>query len=794
MKIIKKLNIKKIFRSLKTGVLSTNIFLVLFIAFFSTLALAATLTLTHKDNRIPSSAPGCFSSQTGFELSNDRTQNPRDVIWSDDGTMVFTVNKDMQGGADPLNLSMNKVSTPFELNTVKTFLGTHTCDDIDGFNPKHSSFTAQGANIQGGEFRSIHIAQGGKIFYIQSSRAEVIRYDLSTPFDFRTARYVQEFDFNNDSIGGFSMSRDGTKLYSILATDNTPTLVSYSLSTAFDITSATQIHSVDLRTIGIADDTSTRDIEFNDDGSAMFISVFKGSDHTNSIQQFRLGKNFDVSTATHVGGHDFLYHVSPGGALRAADTGKGYPAGHGIIWGFSFSSDGMKLFTLQVDSNQTVDHIYQFDLECPYGIVQCTSDTLATTGAQVELAKQNIIQNVSVIFKRFEWIKRNRDQEDLSSHNINLNYPNPILEALAMKLEPTTKRTIAKFVSTFQKKEKKSKWSSWSLGDISIGDYDKHGFEKQKKIKTKGLIFGADRRLGQNKFLGWALRYGNSSSNIRNSVQGVDMESVTLNLYGTIPRDDYRYINVVLGLSALSFDNMYIGKLSGERNGKQAFTSINYRTRNTYGILNITPTLKLDYGVTRLSKYTDYISTTIDGPATDIRYAEDTFKSGEFATGFLFETEKIDIDLGTFQPMGSIEYIYDLTPDIDYKYTLQGETIVNKDRILGKYSEASLKTNIGFELIYLNGFTLSPSYERIFSLSHDNDSRKFFSERFLVKISRSKQDDSQFALNIEPITGSNEGSLSFVKNINGFDFKINSNYKLKNNIDYLTNFEISGKF
>ena len=363
-----------------------------------------------------------------------------------------------------------------------------------------------------------------------------------------------------------------------------------------------------------------------------------------------------------------------------------------------------------------------------------------------------------------------------------------------MKLEPKTKKTIAKFVSTSQKKEKKSKWSSWSLGDISIGDYDKHGFEKQKKIKTKGLIFGADRRLGQNKFLGWALRYGNSSSNIRNSVQGVDMESVTLNLYGTIPRDDYRYINVVLGLSALSFDNMYIGKLSGERNGKQAFTSINYRTRNTYGILNITPTLKLDYGVTRLSEYTDYISTTIDGPATDIRYAEDTFKSGEFATGFLFETEKIDIDLGTFQPMGSIEYIYDLTPDIDYKYTLQGETIVNKDRILGKYSEASLKTNIGFELIYLNGFTLSPSYERIFSLSHDNDSRKFFSERFLVKISRSKQDDSQFALNIEPITGSNEGSLSFVKNINGFDFKINSNYKLKNNIDYLTNFEISGKF
>ena len=298
----------------------------------------------------------------------------------------------------------------------------------------------------------------------------------------------------------------------------------------------------------------------------------------------------------------------------------------------------MRLFIVEMKNQTGVDQINQFRLECPFGIVQCTSDSLATTGAQVELAKQNIIQNVSVIFKRFEWIKRNRDQEDFTSHNINLNFPNPILEALAMKVEPTTKRTMAKLISTNQKKGNKSKWSSWSLGEISFGDYDKLGFENQKRIKAKGLIFGADRKLGQNKFLGWALRYGNSSSNVKKSVQGVDMESFTLNLYGTIPRDDYRYINTVLGLSVLNFDNKYNGKLSGERNGKQAFASINYRTKNSYGALHFTPTLKIDYGVTRLSEFTDFISTTIDASTTDVRYAEDTFKSGELATGFLFET------------------------------------------------------------------------------------------------------------------------------------------------------------
>ena len=388
---------KKIFRDLKFGVLKPKIFIIIFGLFFSSIAFAAILAVTSIDHRIPARAPGCFSSQTGSELNNDRTEDLRDVIWSDDGTMVFTTNANMnKSDFGDLDLSMNKVRDPFELSTVKTTLGIHTCDDIDGFDIDHPDFLAQGMSTGTTAYRSIHVAQGGKIFYIMSAESEVHRFDLSTAFDFRTAVYVHEFDFNNHSIGGFSISRDGTKMYSLLATTDTPTLITYSLSTAFDITSATQTHSLDLRTIGIADDTSTRDIEFNDDGSAMFISVFKASDHTNSIQQFSLGKNYDVSTATHVGGHDFLYRVSPGGALRSADAGKGYPVGHGIIWGFSFSSDGMKLFISQVDTGQNVDQIYQFDLECPYGIVSCVSNASASVVAQVELAKQNISINVDL--------------------------------------------------------------------------------------------------------------------------------------------------------------------------------------------------------------------------------------------------------------------------------------------------------------------------------------------------------------------------------------------------------------
>ena len=100
--------------------------------------------------------------------------------------------------------------------------------------------------------------------------------------------------------------------------------------------------------------------------------------------------------------------------------------------------------------------------------------------------------------------------------------------------------------------------------------------DKPKDIYTKGLTFGSDRKFGDSKFFGLAVRYGNSESDIRRSQREVDLESLTLNIYGVVPTSNTQYINAVLGLSALRFDNKYLGVLSGERNGKQVFGTINY--------------------------------------------------------------------------------------------------------------------------------------------------------------------------------------------------------------------------
>ncbi len=791
MKIIKKLNIKRIFRSLKSGVLSTNIFFFLIGLYFSSIALAVTLKVISIDHRIPAGAPGCFSSQrTDVELDNDRTEDLQDVIWSDDGTMVFTINDNMnKSDFGDLDLSMNKVRDPFELKTVKTTLGIHSCDDIDGFDVDHPDFEAQGLTRETTEYRGIHIAQDGRIFYILNGLTRLYRFDLSKPFDFRTAKFVQEFDLPSadaNSITGFGMSKDGTRLFSVDegADADTPVLKTYSLSTAFDITTASEIHSFDLKDIVDPSDDdalqSARDIEFDDNGSTMFIANLDASDFTNQIHVFNLDKNYDVSTQSFLGTHEVVY--------------PDHASGLGTSHGFSFSSDGMKLFTVQLASPANrIDQIHQFDLECPYGLIRCSSDTSSSIEAQFELAKQNISLNVNTIFKRFEWIKRNRDDENLTSHNFKINYEDPLLKTLANKFEPSVRNNVASFISKHKTENKKSKWSSWSLADISLSIFENDGSVKAKDLNTRGLTLGTDRKFGDNKFFGLALRYGDSSSDIKFSKQDVTMESLTLNLYGILPSKDNQYINAVVGLSHLWYDHRYMGNLSGERKGKQAFATINYRTKDKYGILNVTPTGKLTYGVTRLSEFTDFLAKASGLPARDVIYKEDTFTSGELAAGFLFETDIIETDQGTVQPMGGIEILYDLTSDVDYKYVYQGGTHVNKETIHSPFSRQNLKTSIGFEAIHLNGFTVSTEYQRIIRLNDTSEAPGFSTDTFIIKFSRSKEEDNQFALNYDPINA-HQTNLSYSKNIHGLDFKINSNQSLENSSEYFTNLEVSGKF
>ena len=788
-------NIKKIKKLIIKGVLKPKVFFILFGLFFSSLAFAATLSVEFIGALIPGgnnntprgnvAEQQCRGNDTSKTLMHtDRTTSPTDIEFDADGSFVYTSNANMSGMSNN-SISQNKLLRPYQILSDAIRSGTYNCDHLKGADPR-----SQSGFLLGNKTHDIEIHQNGRLFFFLDDSRRLGKFTASTPYDLNTLSYNGRLILNG-AENSIEFNRDGTKIFALDQTANTPTIATYQLPGAYDISSKTEIHKVDLYDLDIEDIGGKKeygqDIEFNSDGSAMFILISNEDIQKEYIYHFDLGKNYDISTAVKAG----RFHVGAIFMNRASGDRFGDPSG------FGFSRDGMNLYLLDNKSSTGVHQINQYKLDCPYGLVKCSSDSSASIESQIELSKQNISLNVSTVFKRFEWIKRNRDQENLTSHNININYPNPLLKALVQQLQPTVKKNLISFASKSQKKEKKSKWSSWSLGDLSMNTYDIYGLQKAKEIKSKGLTFGTDRKFGDNKFFGLALRYGDNQSNIIATKQNTDMESLTLNIYGIMPINENQYVNAVIGLSALRFDNKYLGKLSGERNGKQAFTSINYRTKNSYGKFNVTPTGKLTFGITRLSSFTDFLSNAIDSPARNIIYAEDTFESGELSAGFLFEMDKMEYEHGSFQAMGGLEILYDLSPNVDYKYNYVGSTEVNKDTILGKYARRSLKTDIGFEMITLNGLTISPIYERIIRLNSsiptDNEKRRY-SDRFIVKLSRSKEEDnSEFVLNFDPLSD-NPADLSYAKNINGLDFKLNSNFDLKENVNYLTNFEVSGKF
>ena len=769
----------------------------LFLSFFlCSFALAEALTLTHRGSIIPggnNNSIGGFDREckdiNGTLIDVDSSQDPYDVTFSPDGTQVFIANRANSNTTSGNPLRMNRLDTPFDITSDRIKGNVNSdCNDLAGANPN---------DLAGGDMtfltvdhiEKLHISPDGRIFFILNTIGKIGKYNLSKAYDINTMVYERNFDTGTTTIDSMAFNRDGTKLYAFDVQADEGNITTYSLPGPFDISSPTSINVTSMMDIGVIDEGSAVqgfDIEFTPDGGAMFIlikngqSVSNGDDPSkqlNWIYQFRLGTNYDVSTAVKVG----RYQLDDIFITRNAGDRVGEPVG------MEFSHDGMRLYLTDHDEGgPAVHHIHQFDLECPYGIIECVTDPVSIIGSTVQLSKENINLNVSTIFKRFEWVKRNRDSENLNSFNINVKTFNPVLTSLKSKLKES-KYIRQASITNKKKSNKKSTWSYWSHGDISIGRYEDTPIEKPKKITTSGITFGADKKFAEDKFFGLAIRYAENHSST-NSIDEIDMESLTLNLYGIAPGDEQRYINAVVGLSLLRFDHKHSGQITGERNGKQIFTAINFRNRDTYGDFNITPSGRLTYGLTHLSDFTNYISAV--RPSTDVLYEEDVFENAEIAAGFLFDLKEYNFDGGRVNTNGGLEAVYDLTPDIKLEYSSQGSSDVTILEI-NNYSKKNIRANLGIETIYLNGFTFSLNYERF---QHLDNHRFSHTDSLLIKLGHVKDEDSEFAFNFDPLIN-NLVKLSYVKDLHGFDIKLNSSYNFDSQIpEYGTDIEVSTSF
>ena len=703
--------------------------------------------------------------EDGDAIGQDAFEDPTGIAFSNDGLKAFVTNKkdDEATGKCIIEITLTK---PFDFRATHT--QTNRSDALRNLVGKTGDAT---------KCSEIRFSNDGRKLFVSSQDDKIYEFNLPTPFNLTNINYVagsetalaENFDFNED----------GTKLYTIPDTTTNQILKEFTLDNAYDVTSSTLIRSTDLSSIIVSNaDSNIKDVPkslmFSKDGSMMFVllitnfdKTFQNFNFTDMIFQFKLTVPFDTSTLKFVGSSIVTSGFHDGSGNATFDYTQG----------FAISPHGDKLFLISELGGPTAigqDSLAQIKLSCFFGIGVCRTDIVSGIGAHLDAANKNIQYNNSALFKRFEWIKRNRDSENLNSFNINLKSYNPLLASLTNKLQASLDNSSSKL--------KSSTWSFWSTGDISFGRQDDTITERPKMIKTNGITFGADRKFGEN-FAGIAIRYAGHRSKVIFTDQNSEMETLTLNFYKTSPRDDNHYSNMLFGYSLLKIDQKYQGKKTGNRNGHQIFTSLDFRGKNKTGRFNLLPSGKLSYSLTKLSEFTDFISTATTG--LNDHHDSKIFESGNASIGFLFDTEPFKTFEGTVTPNGGLEFVFDISPNTTFNYDHdQSRTTIKA------YSIKNLRTNLGVESVYFNNISLSINYERFQHLDDDGSDK---TETFIVKIGQTLDGESQFALNYDPINA-HQTNLSYSKNIHGLDFKINSNQSLENSSEYFTNLEVSGKF
>ena len=259
-------------------------------------------------------------------------------------------------------------------------------------------------------------------------------------------------------------------------------------------------------------------------------------------------------------------------------------------------------------------------------------DFVGLLEAQTETAKRFIHQSTVPVLKRMEWLRRNREDRNLSQQGINIDFKNSELNDLSNALQLSN--VLNQSGDLFS-----DDWAVWSSGSVSVGEVDTTSISSLKDIETIGITLGIDNRIDSNHMLGIALRIGNDDIDIGSSGHKLDTDTYSISLYGTLPYNDQTYIDATLGIGLLDINHTRkhaSGTLTGSRDGEQLFGSIVFGGEMEKDHITISPYGRIDGGYTVLSSYTD------TGTIAAIKYNEQKIKTGVISVGLLFD-DKIDI-------------------------------------------------------------------------------------------------------------------------------------------------------
>ena len=702
----------------------------------------------------------------GIEFNNDGTKMFISYANRFDNTSVHFINE--------YNLTI-----PYDIST-KVYAGDSKRCEMVG--------------TDGNTIYDLDISSDGMRLFVVSRRVnsadqdgdKVYGFDLTSSYDISTCSLASETENLDNAVftigsnaGDFGYTRNGSnvlnnlekhRLQSVEINNNgsklfllfmdtasgtvNGRLYEFNLSTPYDVSTLSIVTSAGIE-IGTATQTGVTNpagMRFSQSGKKLIITSHAHGG-IQRVLQISLSKGFDTSSFT-IDGSRII--GGTGNEMSEANTQARAAA---------FSGSGLKVYIGSDRDQNSKDEVYEYDLVCPFNIItgKCppiteNKDRTGIAMAQIEIAKRTIDHSTDTALNRLKWIRRNKDKQNLTDLNIDINFTNQKLASLT--------KVVKSSASKIKKKNKEEDVFYWSEGNIAVGRIGDTSIASTKKIGTDAITVGADKFDNDNGIRGLAFRVGRNDVDIGSSGSNLDTDTYNLTYYTTSPiKGDTKFLDTVFGIGKLSSDLLTVldGKnLIADRTGEQIYGTIRIKDEIKRNNLTLIPSGRFDIGHTVLKAYKESGNGAIDVKKQHVR-------SKKIRLG-ISAVEDLSDDQYTFKRHGKLEYVADIDRYSDFKYTYVGDTSVNFDDRLKSGALHNVNGEIGIDIIMPENFSIFIIYERNQAL------KKGHTDKIHIAIGYLPNKKTNFAFKID---GADDLKSNYIisKNINDFliDFRLTNN-------------------
>ena len=695
---------------------------------------------------------------------DDGDQNQNNLIagieFNKDGTKLFTssANKTNPGLIMEFNLS-----TPYDISSRSYAGDGERCTMTEVVKTVYDlEFNHDGTKL----FVNTRDATAG------ADKDKLFRYDLTTPYDVSTCQFAQQTtdldsgdNINNSAAGnftndpghrhirlqGFEFNNTGTKLFlSWFENGSTVKLLEYTLSTPYDITSLQLVTTagIDVGSSTVANVVNSAGIRFSANGKRIFI-ISHQQGNIQGISQISLTNAFDTSSFV----MDGKFNLSTASPQNLQPRGV------------AFNSSGLKLYIGNDHNHNSVDQIMEYDLACPFTIFAATcppiteiSDRTGMAEAQVELANRTIDLSTKSVLNRLKWIRRNKDKQNLSNQNINLNFSNSLISSLSELPISSFKK-----ISTTKNNVKSNKnYFYWSEGGISIGKIGDTSIASSKEINVKSLTFGFDKFKDDYGIEGFAFRFGGDDVDIGSSGSNLDSKTYNLTYYSTTPiEDDTKFIDKVFGIGKIRSDIVNVidaRNITADRTGNQMFGTFKLKDEIKKNNLILVPSAQFDFGHTILNGYKE------SGAGAII--VEDQHVRTKNLRATIAVYEDLSSDKYEFKRHGKLEYLADVDRSSDFKYRYVSDRDTSFSETLHTGALHNINAEVGLDIVFSNNYSIFVIYERNQAIDYGHTDNLYIALGYLP------YEGAEYAFTIN---GSENllSKLEFKKNVNGLNLSFN---------------------